>query len=313
MRKLRFSVVISVFNKEGFIGNTIQSVLNQTVQDFEIIVVNDCSTDQSEEEILNISDDRITYHNFKENQGAGATRNKGLSLAKGKYIALLDGDDLWYPNYLKEIENVISQFPTHKIFATAIDIEEHDGMRPSSYSFENETNETHLSLDYFTSSYKNTLLTSSSTVIESSVFEEIGNYDASIKSGQDTDLWIRLGLAYKIAFSVIPSARYLHAPLSLYKGIRSVNDRPNFEKYIPYEKSNAGLKKFLDLNRFSLAIRAKIWNENKEAQKFIEQIDLSNLNSKQRKLLLRSGSQLKILFKTKKVLEKLGLRLSAFS
>ena len=122
MRKLRFSVVISVFNKEGFIGNTIQSVLNQTVQDFEIIVVNDCSTDQSEEEILNISDDRITYHNFKENQGAGATRNKGLSLAKGKYIALLDGDDLWYPNYLKEIENVISQFPTHKIFATAIDI-----------------------------------------------------------------------------------------------------------------------------------------------------------------------------------------------
>ena len=86
-----------------------------------------------------------------------------------------------------------------------------------------------------------------------------------------------------------------------------------FEKYIPYEKGNAGLKKFLDLNRFSLAIRAKIWNENKEAQKFIEQIDLSNLNSKQRKLLLRSGSQLKILFKTKKVLEKLGLRLSAFS
>ena len=69
MRKLRFSVVISVFNKEGFIGNTIQSVLNQTVQDFEIIIVNDCSRDQSEEEILNISDERIIYHKFKENQG----------------------------------------------------------------------------------------------------------------------------------------------------------------------------------------------------------------------------------------------------
>ncbi len=80
------------------------------------------------------------------------------------------------------------------------------------------------------------MLTSSSTVIESSVFEDIGNYDASIKSGQDTDLWIRLGLAYKVAFSIIPCARYLHTPQSLYKGIRSVNDRPTFEKYIPYEK-----------------------------------------------------------------------------
>lgn len=313
MSQPRFSVVISVFNKESFIGKTIESVLNQTVQDFEIVVVNDCSTDESEKEVLNIDDNRITYFKLSENQGAGAARNKGLSLATGKYIALLDGDDLWYPNYLSEIESLIFKFPTHKVFATAIDIEEHDGIRPSSYSFFNIDNERQLSLDYFTSSFKNTLLTSSSTVIEQSVFEEIGTYDASIKSGQDTDLWIRVGLAYEVAFSTVPCARYLHTPQSLYKGIRSVNDRPTFEKYMPYEKGNPGLKKFLDLNRFSLAIRAKIWNEDSEAQKFIQQIDLNNLNPKQRKLLHRSGNQLKILFKTKKILEKLGLRLSAFS
>ncbi len=138
MSQPRFSVVISVFNKEGFIGNTIDSVLNQTVQDFEIVVVNDCSTDQSEKEILSIDDGRIIYHKFNKNQGAGATRNKGLSLARGKYIALLDGDDLWYPKYLEEIESLICQFPSHKVFATAIDIEEHDGIRPSSYSFTNK-------------------------------------------------------------------------------------------------------------------------------------------------------------------------------
>lgn len=313
MNQPRFSVVISVYNKEGFIGNTIQSVLNQIVQDFEIVVVNDCSTDNSENEILSIDDSRIKYHKHPVNKGAGATRNKALSLATGKYVALLDGDDQWYPHYLAEIESLIDKFPSHKVFATAIDIEEHDGVRPSSYSFENKMNKQHLSLDYFTSSFKNTLLTSSSTVIERSVFKDIGNYDASIKSGQDTDLWIRIGLACKIAFSTNACAKYLHVPKSLYKGIKSVKDRPNFEKYIPYEDGNAGLKKFLDLNRFSLAIRAKIWNENEEAQKFIGQIDLKNLNSKQRKLLQRSGSQLKVLFKTKKVLEKLGLRLSAFS
>ncbi len=308
----KFSVVISVYNKQGFIANTLAAVLAQTEQDFEIIIINDASTDRSEEELLTIKDSRITYHCFTQNQGAGAARNKGIKLSTGQYIALLDGDDIWHPKYLSEINNLITTFPDHHVFATAIDIEDHDGIRASQYTFSNPNNNRYLDLDYFESSYKNTLLTSSSTVIECSVFETIGTYDASIKSGQDTDLWIRIGLDYRIAFSTVSCATYTYAPISLYKSIGSVKHRPKFSKFESLEAHHPALKKFLDLNRFSLAIRAKLWNEPEEALFFKQRIAPENLSKKQRFLVNTPRVVIKLLFGLKRVLEKMGIRLGVY-
>lgn len=308
----KFSVVISVYNKQGFIANTLATVLAQTEQDFEILVINDASTDASEKEVLAVKDPRITYHTFTQNQGAGAARNKGISLSSGQYIALLDGDDLWHPNYLLEINNLIAAFPDHNVFATAIDIEDHDGTRASQYTFSNPNNTRHLDLDYFESSYKNTILTSSSTVIERDVFKAIGTYDETIKSGQDTDLWIRIGLEYRIAFCSVSCATYSYAPISLYKSIGSVKHRPNFSKFESFETNHPALKKFLDLNRFSLAIRAKLWNEPKEALFFKQRIASENLSKKQRFLINAPSLVIKLLFGTKRVLEKMGLRLGVY-
>ncbi|MFC4632480.1 glycosyltransferase family 2 protein [Dokdonia ponticola] len=308
----KFSVIISVYNKGDFIQKTLQSVLAQSVQEYEIIVVNDASTDHSEAQILAMPQDKITYHAFQENKGAAATRNKGLELATGDYIALLDGDDLWDPAYLSEINQLIHNFPDHQVFATAITIEEHDGKRPSQYSFSNPENKEQLSLNYFEASYKNTLLTSSSTVIKKTVFDTVGTYDETIKSGQDTDLWIRIGMHYPIAFSTKSYALYTYAPVSLYKSIGSVKHRPTFVAYEAAEKENASLKKFIDLNRFSLAIRAKLWNEPKEAQFFIDRIDPANLSKKQVKLLHAPAFMIKLLFGVKRLLEKLGIRLGVY-
>lgn len=308
----KFSVVISVYNKGNFIKKTLQSVFNQSVQDFEVIMVNDASTDHSETEILSMPQEKITYIAFQENKGAAATRNKGVQLATGEYIALLDGDDLWDTNYLSEINSLIKNFPDHHVFATAITIEEHDGERPSQYTFSNPENKKQLSLNYFEASYKNTLLTSSSTVIEKTVFEMVGYYDETIKSGQDTDLWIRVGIYYPIAFSTTPFASYTYAPVSLYKSIRSVKHRPNFVAYEVLEKKNTALKKFLDLNRFSLVIRAKLWGEPKEAQFFIDRIDPNSLSKKQVKLLHAPVFVIKFLFATKRILEKVGIRLGVY-
>ncbi|WP_299767517.1 glycosyltransferase family 2 protein [uncultured Dokdonia sp.] len=307
----KFSVIISVYNKEAFIKKTLQSVFAQTLQNYEVVVVNDASTDRSEEMIQSMGNE-IIYHAFTDNKGAAATRNKAIQLATGEYIALLDGDDLWHPYYLEEINNLMREFPTHDIFATAIDIEDHDGKRTSSYTFPNPKNKQHLEVDYFEGSYKNTVLTSSSTVIKKNVFDTIGYYDESIKSGQDTDLWIRIGLQYPIAFSTKPCATYTYAPISLYKSIGSVKHRPNFVKFEEIEKRNKTLKKFLDLNRFSLVIRAKLWNEPKEAQFFTERIDSSNLNKKQLKLLHAPAFIIKLLFRIKRILEKLGIRLGVY-
>ncbi len=308
----KFSVIISVYNKEDLIRETLESVLDQSVQDFEIIIVNDGSTDQSEQVIKNIPSNKITYLPLSENLGAGGARNQGIKMATGAYIALLDGDDLWDKHYLAEISALINVFPEHHVFATAVLKEYAHNTIASTYSFENPKDETFLDLNYFESSYKNTILTSSSTVLHRSVFNDLGCYNEKIKSGQDTDLWIRVGLTYRVAFSTKPCVTYRYASQSLYKSIRSIKDRPDYLDYLEEEKEYPALKKFIDLNRYALIVRARLWDEPKEARIHLSHLDLVNLNARQRFLLQLPSPLLKLAFRGQKLLERLGIKLSAF-
>ena len=97
------SIVVPVFNSEKFIIETIQSVKKQTYQNWELLLVNDCSTDKSEQIIRNYEEDkRIRLINLKANSGAAIARNTGINNAKGKYIAFLDADDLWNKEKLEK-------------------------------------------------------------------------------------------------------------------------------------------------------------------------------------------------------------------
>jgi len=308
----KFSVIITVYNKEAYIQNTIECVLNQSLQDFEIIVVNDGSTDNSENVIKNITSEAITYLAIPKNVGASAARNIGIKAAKGNFIALLDGDDIWDKNYLAEIVSLINLFPQHYVFATAVLKEYVNKTSACRYSFMNPKGITFLDLNYFESSYKNSLLTSSSTVMHKSIFSEIGFYNESIKSGQDTDLWIRLGIKYRIAFSTKPHVIFTYAPHSLYKSISSVADRPDYLEYLEYEVEHKELKKFMDLNRYSLILRARLWNESQKADVYLNNLDINSLNYKQRMLLHLPASILKIAFRSQESLAQLGINLSAF-
>ncbi len=105
-----FSVVIPLYNKELCIENTIQSVLDQTFRDFEIVVINDGSTDNSENKVSKFSDSRIRLIK-QENQGVSAARNRGIIEAKHEWIAFLDGDDLWPPEKLEIFNKYIQDIP----------------------------------------------------------------------------------------------------------------------------------------------------------------------------------------------------------
>src|SRR5690606_29446795 len=105
-----FSVVIPLYNKERSIKQTVQSVLDQTFTDFEIVIVNDGSTDNSLQVVENIDDQRIRIIN-KPNGGVSSARNKGINEANFNWIAFLDGDDLWKPNHLEIIRGLIDKFP----------------------------------------------------------------------------------------------------------------------------------------------------------------------------------------------------------
>ncbi len=103
---MKFSIVIPTYNRADFIAQTIESILAQTFTEFEIIVVDDGSTDNTEEIVKQIKDSRVHYYK-KENAERGAARNFGAKLAKGEYINFFDSDDLAYPNHLKEANDLI--------------------------------------------------------------------------------------------------------------------------------------------------------------------------------------------------------------
>jgi glycosyltransferase involved in cell wall biosynthesis len=304
-----FSIIIPVYNKANFIENTLKSVFQQSFTDYEIIIINDGSTDDSESKIVTFNDSRIHYFS-KKNEGVSETRNLGIEKAKSEFITFIDADDYWYPNFLEEMFLLIKKFPEQSVFSAAIEIENTKTVIPSSYSIE-KVNDNAI-VNYFEASYKESVLFTSCAVFHKSVFEKVGKFDPLIKSGQDTDLWIRIGLIYPIVFSFKILTRYIYDPNSLSKKKSFMNSKMNFSKFKEEEKKNLALKKFLDLNRFSLAIKSKMYGDESSFEKYIIDIDLKNLTLKKRILLNLPGILLKFLLKVNLILVQVGWSKSVF-
>ncbi len=105
------SVIIPIYDRSEFLCTAIASVLAQTLQDFEIIVVDDASADDTQEVVGNLDDGRIRYIRHEINKGVAATRNTGVLNSKGKYIAFLDDDDEWFPEKLKKQFDLLETRP----------------------------------------------------------------------------------------------------------------------------------------------------------------------------------------------------------
>lgn len=304
-----FSIIIPLYNKEKFIENTLKSVLQQSFTDYEVLIVNDGSTDASEAKILAFNDSRIQYF-YKDNEGASEARNYGIKKSKSEYITFLDADDYWYPNFLEEMFLTIGKFPEQKVFAAAIEIENPKNVIPSSYSIPKSAES--VIVNYFEASYQEGVIFTSCSVFHKSVFEAVGDFDPKIKSGQDTDLWIRIGLVYPVVFSFKILTRYIYDPNSLSKKPDILHQKLDFSKFTEAEKSNPALKKFLDLNRYSLAIKSKLINDKTNFYKFTSDINLSNLPLKRRILLRLPGFVLHFLLRVNLLFVQLGWSKSVF-
>lgn len=105
------SVITATYNRSHLLGRCIQSVLNQTFQDFELIIVDDGSTDDTEKIVSNLSNEKVKYVRHQKNQGGAPARNTGIRLAKGDYIAILDDDDEWMPEILEKQMKVFYTAP----------------------------------------------------------------------------------------------------------------------------------------------------------------------------------------------------------
>lgn len=304
-----FSIVIPVYNKEKFVAKTLKSVLSQTFSDFEIIIVNDGSNDNSEAIIQTFQDDRIQYYS-KKNEGVTVARNFGIEKTTADYICFLDADDYWFPNFLETMHQFIAKLPEQMIFASAIEIETKNKTIPAHYSISKKSD--FEIVNFFDASQKECVLWTSSICIHKDVFEKVGTFDTKIKHGEDTELWIRIGLQFPIVFIRKILARYVYDESSISRNSNYFFERYTFNKYASEEKQNAALKKYMDLNRFSAVIKCNLNGDSKRAQEIYAEIDLKNLSSKKRFLLNLPPIALQLLLKLQLLLTNIGLRNSVF-
>lgn len=308
----KFSVLIPLYNKEKHIKETLNSVLAQTFQDFEIIVVNDGSTDNSLFEVSNIKDERIKLFTI-ENQGVSHARNYGIEKSNGKLLAFLDADDRWYPNHLEHLNLLNQKFPECGLFAAAYEFEYGNKIIGSEYyNIPIQNQWKGIVDDFFESSKINCIASSSSVAIPKHVFEEIGGFNIAYDSGEDTDLWIRIALKNKIAFSnSISSVIKMDAQNQASK--KNINSKKliDLDAY-KEEGTNESLKTYLDLNRFSIALQHKLAGNTHKATELMHKIDKSSLNGKQYFLLNLNNSLLRILLQIKIIMRNSGVYLSSF-
>lgn len=201
------SVIIPLYNKESQIGQTIRSVLKQSFQDFEIVVVDDGSTDSSVAEVKKIDDSRIRIVS-QTNAGVSAARNRGIAEAKGEFIALLDGDDEWKPDYLAIQSELAGKYPECDVFATDYEFRSADGKTTPTVirrlPFDSEDG---ILTNYFeVATQSHPPICSISIMTRKGIFESIGGFPLGIRSGEDLLTWARLACRYNIAYSRKPLA-----------------------------------------------------------------------------------------------------------
>ncbi len=200
------SIIIPVYNSEKTIKETIESVLNQTFINLEVIIINDGSQDLSLNVISSIQDPRIKVFSYR-NAGVAVSRNRGIAKASGKFIAFIDADDLWTSDKLEAQLKALQSNPQAAVAYSWVD-------------YINESGEFLHSGNYTTvngNAYKqmlreNVLENGSNPLIRREALQQVGDFNQSLTPAEDWDMWLRLGACYD--FITVPYPQILYRTLS---------------------------------------------------------------------------------------------------
>lgn len=198
------SVIIPTFNRSNLLIAAINSVINQTFSDFELIVIDDASADNTKKKVASINDKRIKYLSHSKNSGVCAARNTGLKAAQGQYIAFLDSDDEWLPNKLEKQLALFKNSPENVgVIYSWLQVINEQGhiIRIRKPDIRGDVNESLI--------YNNIIGTPSTVMIRAICFEPHLMFDKSLRCCEDWDLWLQISKNYK--FEVISE------PLALYR------------------------------------------------------------------------------------------------
>lgn len=241
------SIVIPAFNSVSTIGETLDSVISQTFDNWEAIVVDDGSTDGLNIFLKKYSDPRVKYF-YKENGGVASARNFGIKSAEGDYIAFLDSDDIWHPEKLFESIKKMTEDNAELIYSDILMFET-DFNFSVKYKYVEPFD---ISNDYerlLVYDYIPTL----SVVVKKSVFLEIGDFDETLKGTEDWDMWIRIAKFFKIS--------YLNKSLSYYRSSSNGLSKGNRDRHLMEEWKV--IKKHIYNKKVKSSIRRRslwVWN-----------------------------------------------------
>lgn len=201
-----FSVVIPLYNKDSHIVSTLNSVLEQTFNDFEVIIVNDGSTDTSLQKARSVLDPRIKIVEQK-NQGVSVARNRGIQEAVGDYIAFLDADDHWYPWHLEELNNIVHSHPGHGVYSVAHEIwRGGKKYHPAQFCSPGFTGVVEEFFDAFSKSLA--LVNSTTACLPRDLLIAIGGFPEGIRKGEDVYVWLKASIENNLVYSDRVCARY---------------------------------------------------------------------------------------------------------
>jgi len=312
----KITIVIPLYNKEADIANTLESVFAQTHTDFELLIVDDGSTDGSRK-VIEAQDDPRLRLIAKQNEGVAKTRNRGVAEASTPWVAFLDADDYWHPFHLEQLATLINRFPEAQWAGCAyekrltpsniVPMQAPVMKKDSGWMGPIET--------YFVESLFDTLAWTSALAFKKHFFTDLGGFDPAIThgAGEDTDLWLRAALQSPLYFCNRVSARHNQ------DGSNRISHTPtltrtymDLDRYEPFSDKQPGLKQYLDLNRYSLALQHKMAGDIVSYKSYRSKIDGASLSGKQRWLLSLPKWLLKLLMRIKIGLEKKGQNLSSF-
>ena len=245
-----FSVIIPLYNKAPYVRKAIKSVIEQTYKKWELVVVDDGSTDGSGKIVCEFTDSRIRLVK-QDNAGVSTARNRGVAESTAPYICFLDADDWWEPTFFKEMAELIERHPNAGIYGTSYYIVKNGKKRIAPIGVDNGFCEGEIN---YCRVYAKTLcmpLTSISVCIPRKVFDEVGGFPVGIKLGEDFMLWLSIALKHKVVLLNKSLSNYNQDVDVTYRGTHHLRDPKehmlwNLGYLEPKEKTDPDYKQLID-------------------------------------------------------------------
>ena len=288
-----------LYNKAPYVGKAVESVVGQTYGEWELVVVDDGSTDGSGDTVKAFTDNRIHLMR-QENAGVGMARNNGVAASHGEYLCFLDADDWWEPTFLAEMAALIERHPDAGIYGTGYYIVKNGRKRVAPIGVDEGFTEGDIN---YCQVYAKTLcmpLTSITVCMPRTVFEEAGGFPTGIRLGEDFLLWIHTALKHPVVLLNKPLSNYNQDVDVTYRGTHHLHDPKehmlwNLGDLEPLEQTDPDYKQLADnLRTYGLLAYLLEPQYHDAAQEELDKVDWSRQPKKTRRLYRQPLCYLKL-------------------